>query len=452
MLRVFILVTAEISCISKNSARMFSEKNLPFYLCNMKTLLYCALTLGGMGQANPAGSLTDCSAYYNASVVCQMPTDSQATGQALSCSRDSLPTICVQRPTGMDTLLVPDKPIVSISSEFNTPKRAFLDPNQKQKVDTPKEEQSALSYVSNASPYFNTVHATQRPRYRIDVIEDDDTLTESSEYASTPDATINTDQPNADRLVTEQGTGKLSVPAPTNQPLSPSGELAELISLLPLLDDEFIALASELSLNDLIIANRNSRKYTEMVTQLAQEMAAQMVAEQLAANNASNATAQTTNATGFANTNLSASTGKLLLATSPYAALPLSHIEVTSPYGDRIDPFSGKKRFHNGVDLRASEEVVYAMLDGTVSKVGRDKKAGIYVTLEHGDFTISYCHLSATAVKKGEIVRAGTILALTGSTGRTTGEHLHITCRYKGKYIDPMIFIQTVNSMNLPNN
>jgi murein DD-endopeptidase MepM/ murein hydrolase activator NlpD len=78
------------------------------------------------------------------------------------------------------------------------------------------------------------------------------------------------------------------------------------------------------------------------------------------------------------------------------------------------------------------------MLHGIVHKVGYDKRSGIFVTLRHGDITVSYCHLSKVAVRKGDQVAAGTIVGITGNTGRSTGEHLHITCKLKGKYVDPI--------------
>jgi hypothetical protein len=87
---------------------------------------------------------------------------------------------------------------------------------------------------------------------------------------------------------------------------------------------------------------------------------------------------------------------------------------------------------HNGLDLHARGDKVFAMLHGIVHKVGYDKRSGIFVTLRHGDITISYCHLSKVTVRKGDVVSAGTVVGITGNTGRSTGEHLHITCKLKG--------------------
>lgn len=67
-----------------------------------------------------------------------------------------------------------------------------------------------------------------------------------------------------------------------------------------------------------------------------------------------------------------------------HAAHPLRHIHITSPFGWRTDPFTKKKAFHNGIDLRANYEPAYAMLPGKVIRTGRNRRAGLYLTLRHG--------------------------------------------------------------------
>lgn len=126
---------------------------------------------------------------------------------------------------------------------------------------------------------------------------------------------------------------------------------------------------------------------------------------------------------------------------------PLSHIKINSPYGYRKDPFTGKRKFHNGIDLHARSAKVFAMMQGRVIAVGQDKVSGKYVTLQHGNFTVSYCHLSRVSASKGQIVKVGEVVGITGNTGRSTGEHLHITIRQKGKYINPKIFIDYIHSV-----
>ena len=120
---------------------------------------------------------------------------------------------------------------------------------------------------------------------------------------------------------------------------------------------------------------------------------------------------------------------------------PLRYIRITSPYGYRKDPFTGKKRFHGGLDLHARGDEVLAMMEGVVVKVGQDKASGKYVTLRHGRYTVSYCHLSKILAVKGATVRPRDVVGITGSTGRSTGEHLHITCRLDGKNVDPTVIL-----------
>ena len=98
---------------------------------------------------------------------------------------------------------------------------------------------------------------------------------------------------------------------------------------------------------------------------------------------------------------------------------PLQHIHVNSSFGYRSDPFTVKRSMHNGIDLRANYEPAYAMLDGIIEHIGYDKRSGNYVTLRHGFYTVSYCHLFHILVSKGTSVKAAPI-ATTGSTGRST--------------------------------
>ncbi len=123
---------------------------------------------------------------------------------------------------------------------------------------------------------------------------------------------------------------------------------------------------------------------------------------------------------------------------------PLRNIKITSPFGYRTDPFTGKRTMHNGVDLAAHSAVVYSMLDGTVESTGYDSRSGNFIILRHGNFRISYCHLSRILVTKGQSVLAGFPVAITGNTGRCTGEHLHLVAKYKGKVINPQLLFATI--------
>ena len=136
---------------------------------------------------------------------------------------------------------------------------------------------------------------------------------------------------------------------------------------------------------------------------------------------------------------------------SSYSSItyPLKSIKVTSPYGYRCDPFTGKQSWHNGLDLRAKNEPAYAMMDGIVEKVGYDNRSGNYIILRHADFTISYCHLSKVHIAPGTLVFAGTIIGRSGSTGRATGEHLHLTVKYKKAYLNPKILLVKIGEYAL---
>jgi hypothetical protein len=77
------------------------------------------------------------------------------------------------------------------------------------------------------------------------------------------------------------------------------------------------------------------------------------------------------------------------------------------------------------------------MFDGYVESIGQDSRSGRYIVLRHGNYLISYCHLSQVSAREGEELLAGDVVGITGNTGRSTGEHLHITCRLNGERIDP---------------
>ena len=128
--------------------------------------------------------------------------------------------------------------------------------------------------------------------------------------------------------------------------------------------------------------------------------------------------------------------------------LPLDTLIVTSPYGYRIDPFTRKRKMHSGMDFRASSDKVYAMMPGKVLKVGYDKVSGNYITLQHGSITVSYCHLSQVLKNKNEFVTVGEVVGVTGNTGRSTGEHLHLTCKIKDKKVNPMIILDYISNLN----
>jgi murein DD-endopeptidase MepM/ murein hydrolase activator NlpD len=128
-------------------------------------------------------------------------------------------------------------------------------------------------------------------------------------------------------------------------------------------------------------------------------------------------------------------------------SLPLKNIRINSGFGMRKNPIHHKQMMHNGIDLHARHENVLSMLPGTVFKVGYDNRSGKYVTVKTANYTVSYCHLSEQYVKPNDFLLAGEPLGLTGNTGASTGEHLHLTTKKDGKPFDPAILIDYIRSM-----
>jgi len=121
--------------------------------------------------------------------------------------------------------------------------------------------------------------------------------------------------------------------------------------------------------------------------------------------------------------------------------MPLHHLKINSVFGYRIHPVTGRIDFHRGVDLAARSEPVYCIMRGTVYETGTNPILGKYVKVSHGELFSIYGHLSLSLVKVGMPVEAGSILGITGATGRTTGEHLHFSVTLRGIYLDPMALI-----------
>ena len=116
---------------------------------------------------------------------------------------------------------------------------------------------------------------------------------------------------------------------------------------------------------------------------------------------------------------------------------------VSDDYGYRIHPTLGVKQFHNGVDLAAPNgSPILAAYDGTVVAASYSSTMGNYIMLDHGDglYTI-YMHASALAVSKGQEVSKGDRIGSVGSTGRSTGPHLHFSVRLNGAYVSPWNYI-----------
>lgn len=112
---------------------------------------------------------------------------------------------------------------------------------------------------------------------------------------------------------------------------------------------------------------------------------------------------------------------------------------ITSGFGFRKDPISGETGMHNGIDIAASYgSDVVAAWSGKVIETGFDDIFGNYIILEHSDgFLTKYCHLSAVSTEENAFVKAGEKIGEAGSTGRSTGSHLHFEVLVGGRNIDP---------------
>ena len=117
--------------------------------------------------------------------------------------------------------------------------------------------------------------------------------------------------------------------------------------------------------------------------------------------------------------------------------------KITSNYGKREDPFSGEVIFHSGVDISASPGTpIKAAADGMVSYSGWTKNNGYVVVLEHGcGFSTIYAHNKKNVAQRGEKIRRGDIIALVGSTGKSTGPHLHYEVWKDGRSVNPLPFL-----------
>ena len=131
--------------------------------------------------------------------------------------------------------------------------------------------------------------------------------------------------------------------------------------------------------------------------------------------------------------------------------MPLNReISITSPYGTRMHPIFGASKFHNGIDLAANYENVYSVMDGVVTETGWDNKGGgNYIKIKHFDrFETAYLHLSEIYYRVGEFVNAGFIIAKSGSSGNSTGPHLHFSVKEFGKNINPTHFLNDLIKVN----
>jgi murein DD-endopeptidase MepM/ murein hydrolase activator NlpD len=132
------------------------------------------------------------------------------------------------------------------------------------------------------------------------------------------------------------------------------------------------------------------------------------------------------------------------LATIPVRKPVTGEVDLSSGYGVRIDPFLNRPAMHTGLDFRAETgDPIRATANGTVTVAGWSGGYGMMVEIDHGNgFVTRYGHMSEIEVRNGQAVRTGQILGRAGTTGRSTGPHLHYETRVDGDAVDPQKFLR----------
>jgi murein DD-endopeptidase MepM/ murein hydrolase activator NlpD len=133
-----------------------------------------------------------------------------------------------------------------------------------------------------------------------------------------------------------------------------------------------------------------------------------------------------------------------ILATAPLGRPVSASAEQSSGFGSRIDPFLGRAAYHTGIDFRdAPGSPVFATAPGKVIAAGANGGYGLMVEIDHGNgITTRYAHLSTIAVQEDQIIPAKKVIGRVGSTGRSTGPHLHYEVRIDDDAVDPARFLR----------
>ena len=118
---------------------------------------------------------------------------------------------------------------------------------------------------------------------------------------------------------------------------------------------------------------------------------------------------------------------------------------VSSGFGYRRDPFTRRLAMHQGLDFKGPIGApIYAAAKGQVTFVGRKSGYGNVVEISHGNGLLTrYAHMSRTGARRGQMVEAGTVIGAIGSTGRSTGPHLHFELRINNRAVNPRPFLET---------
>lgn len=191
------------------------------------------------------------------------------------------------------------------------------------------------------------------------------------------------------------------------------------------LSDEFLAAEAD----EAAVREQIKKAETDYFNALAKEQAAAAAA------------AAAANKTSNSNNSSSSSSGG---ASSGGFAFPLAYSTgVTCAYGPRVHPINGNKSFHYGVDLAAGMNTeIYATKSGTVTGATYGEANGYYVTINHGDgYSSIYAHMTNYVVSAGDSVKQGQLIGYVGTTGWSTGPHLHFEILYNGSNVNPMNYI-----------
>ena len=131
-------------------------------------------------------------------------------------------------------------------------------------------------------------------------------------------------------------------------------------------------------------------------------------------------------------------------------ARPMKNYYISSSFGSRVDPITGRSARHQGLDfVGMSQEKIISPSVGKVILAGKYSDYGNAVVIDHGfGITTRYGHLSVVKVKNGQMVKKGDVIALQGSTGRSTGQHLHYEVRYKNIPLNPRKFLEAGEALN----
>lgn len=123
--------------------------------------------------------------------------------------------------------------------------------------------------------------------------------------------------------------------------------------------------------------------------------------------------------------------------------MPIANTYITSGFGGRADPFGGGSQFHKGIDFKANVgDAVTAVADGVVSYSGVRSGYGQVIEIDHGNgYVTRYAHNSRLLLKVGDLARAGQTIAKAGSTGRSTGAHVHLEVWENGRVVNPRKFL-----------